>query len=149
MIFETDADLYALSLPTEAPQARRDLLFHLLTCHLDQIKRHFKMTFEKMEILESCGYSPEKIAPYQRALLEILIELRVRGYEADYRGHLYRSASVIPVPEEYSLARERQKHRLRTLDPYLFSVVYEKTLKTLRSNAKQDSKAHLVRLNNN
>jgi hypothetical protein len=140
MIFESDADLYALTLPTDTHQAQRDLAFHLLTCYLDEVKKHFQATFQKIEVLRSCGYSPEKIAPYERALLEILLELRVRGYEADHSGHLYKSSSVVPIPNAYNLARERQKHRLRTLDPDVFRIVYGKTIQKLRSQAKQESK---------
>ena len=139
MIF--DEDTHALSLATEAPRLARELRFHLLTCSLEELRHHFDATFQKMGALRACGYSSETIEPFERALVSILLELRVRGYEADYNGNLYKSAFIVPVPEHYPSERERQKYRLHSLDPDFFRNLYNKTLQALRSKVKQESKA--------
>ena len=119
----------------------KDLCFHLLTSSLEELKGHFEGTFQKIGALDACGYSPERREPYVRALLPILLELRVRGYEADYGGNLYKSAFIVPVPEHYPSQRARRKHRLRSLEPDFFRSFYTKTLQMLRSQVKQESKA--------
>jgi hypothetical protein len=139
MIF--DEDTHALALATENPRLARELRFHLLTCSLEELRHHFDATFQKMGALGACGYSPEKIEPFERALVSILLELRVRGYEADYNGNIYKSAFIVPIPEGYPSERERQKYRLHSLDPDFFRSLYNKTLQTLRSKVKQESKA--------
>ncbi|MFM7622068.1 MAG: hypothetical protein ACKO57_03740 [Alphaproteobacteria bacterium] len=139
MIFEDDTD--ALALVTEDPPLRRALSFHLLTCSLDELKHHFGATFQKVGALRACGYSDEITEPYARALVFLLLELRVRGYEADYNGNIYKSPVIVPVPATYPSERERQKHRLLSLDTDFFRTLYGKTLQMLRGQVKKESKA--------
>jgi hypothetical protein len=139
MIFNEDTS--ALALAAEDALLGRELGFHLLTCSLEDVRAHFDATFQKVGVLGACGYSPETIAPFERALVFILLELRVRGYEADYNGNVYKSPFIVPIPEDYPSERERQKYRLRSMDPDFFRSLYTKTLQALRSKVKQESKA--------
>lgn len=118
-----------------------DLRFHLLTSTLDEVRQHFRATFQKVHALRACGYSAEMIAPYEQALIPILLELRIRGYEVDYSGHIYKNALIVPVPDLYPLERERQKHRLRHVQPEFFQILYTNTLQTLRAQVKKESKS--------
>ncbi len=139
MVFDDETE--ALVWVAGDARGQREIRFHLLTCSLEEVKQHFEATFQKVSALRACGYSPEIIAPYEHALIPILLELRIRGYEADYSGQIYKSAFIVPVPESYPSERERQKHRLRSLDPDFFRTLYTKTLQTLRFQVKKESKA--------
>lgn len=139
MIFNDDTG--ALAWSEGDARGHEDLRFHLLTSTLDEVRQHFQATFQKVNALRACGYSPEMIAPYAQALMPILLELRVRGYEVDYGGHIYKNPLIVPVPDHYPLERERQKHRLRHLPPEFFQTLYTNTLQKLRDQVKKESKS--------
>ncbi|MFN8694036.1 MAG: hypothetical protein ACK5XX_06475 [Holosporales bacterium] len=90
------------------------------------------------------GYSEEHQKPYRMALLEVLLELRIRGYEADYDGFVYPSPMLYVVPEQFRAARLRQIHRLRKMPTDHVGHLCLKTMKNLLQIAQQTSKTILT-----
>ena len=138
MIFDNHYDQYAVQItPDNAVDTVR---FHLLTCSITEVFDHFTATFQKYQALTACGYSEEKTTPFKKALLEILLELRVRGYESDYSGNIYPQSILIPVPKDFPSARARQIKRLKNMDKNFFTDLYNKTIQKVQAKARQESK---------
>ncbi len=140
MIFVNDTERFALSLNNQTIEEAR---FHLVCSTTSEVKKHFQATFKKINSMKNGQYSQDATQPYQDALVEVLVELRVRGYEADSAGKIYKPEVFVPVPTEYQAARQRQAARLRNLREEQLVSLCNSTMKVAISNAGRSSKTAL------
>lgn len=143
MIFRNDIKQFALNLNDSSIEEVR---FHLVCSTTNEVKKHFKATFAKIKSLKAESYSMEAIQPYRESLVEVLIELRVRGFESDAAGNVYKPEVFVPVPDVYQAARQRQMVRLRNLREEQLVSLCNSTIKTAMMNAGRSSKTALSSL---
>jgi hypothetical protein len=117
-----------------------DIRFHLATSPDQDVFLHFKATFERLKEMKAKRYSPECIASVKQALYEILLEMRVRGFEADYSGTVYRATVIVPVPARQVAASRRQIEKLKRLSRDSLKHLCEKTRQLTTKAASQESK---------
>lgn len=117
-----------------------DIRFHLATSPDEDVLAYFKATFDRMQEMSEAGYSAECVNSVKQALYEILLEMRVRGFEADYAGIVYRPAVIVPVPEHQTVARRRQTERLKRMSQDSLRHLCDKTRKLATKAASQESK---------
>ena len=120
--------------------AVEDIRFLLASSADEDVLAHFSATFDRMQQMKTNGYSPECIKSVMQALYEILLEMRVRGFEADYAGIVYRPAVIVPVPEHQTIARRRQTERLKRMSQDVLRHLCDKTRKLATKAASQESK---------
>lgn len=129
-----------LSLSAEG--ASEELRFRLLCSSDRELKDIFQATFSKVRALRLEGYSEETIQEHEAGLIEVLMEMRVRGFEADSRGNIYLTQTFVPVPNAYQQARKRQINRLRQMHQDHLLHLCANTMSTAVREAKKLSKTH-------
>jgi hypothetical protein len=117
-----------------------DLRFHLASSADHEVFAHFKATFCRYNAMKRQGYSAEFVAGVRQALYEILLEMRVRGYEADHAGTIYRAPVIIPVPGHRAIACRRQAEKLKRLSRDSLKHLCETTRRLAAKAASQESK---------
>jgi hypothetical protein len=117
-----------------------DMRFHLATSPDRDVLSHFKATFERLKQMKSQRYSAECVATVKHALYEILLEMRIRGFEADYAGTIYRASVIVPVPGHLTAANRRQSEKLKRLSRESLKHLCETTRKLAAKAATQESK---------
>jgi hypothetical protein len=132
---------WALSISPHDAQARQQLRLYLVSCSDEEVSRHFTETFACLQARQDEGYSEEALLHWRWSLLEILVELRVRGLEADYAGHVYHAPVFLLAPTAFALARKRQLERLKRLPASLQLHVCGKTLASAGQAAARVSKS--------
>ncbi len=122
--------------------ASEDLRFKLLCSNDAELKDVFTATFKKVKSLRDNGYSEETIQEHEAGLIEVLMEMRVRGLEADSRGHIYTTQTFVPVPNAYQQARKRQINRLKQMHQDHLLHLCAQTMSNAVRDAQQLSKTH-------
>lgn len=120
-----------------------DLRFHLVSCSESELIAHFKATFTRFNQLKKQGYSADRLEPMREALYEVLIEMRVRGLEADYSGNVYRPAMIVPLPPSHK-AFCRQREKLKRVRRETLKHLCETTRKLASRAASKESKYSIM-----
>lgn len=136
----TESNIAHLSLSAEG--APEDLRFKLLCSSNTELKDIFTATFKKVKSLRENGYSEETIQEHEAGLIEVLMEMRVRGLESDSRGNVYQTQSFIPVPNAYQQARKRQINRLKQMHQDHLLHLCAQTMSNAVRDAQKLSKTH-------
>ncbi len=146
MLFRDEEEHFVMCLRDRSVDALEDLRFHLVCSSTDENRHYCTATLNKIRKLREQGYSSETISMYESALVEVLVELRVRGYEVDYSGHIFRSPVFVPVPVYFRNARRRQIERLRNIDMDHLGHLCAQTMTAAVEQARQTSKGLSLKL---
>jgi hypothetical protein len=117
-----------------------EMRFHLATSPDQEVLAHFKATFTHLKQMQKQRYSAECTLSVKQALYEILLEMRIRGFEADYAGTVYRAPVIVPVPGHLGVAGRRQAEKLKRLNRDSLKYLCETTRKLAAKAASQESK---------
>jgi hypothetical protein len=141
MLYADPLESSILAVDIASPSSVDALRLHLIGCTETEVRRHFTATFRTIRQSAAEGYSREAILPYRWALLEILVELRVRGLESDSEGNIYHPMFFRPVPAPFGSARKRQVQRLKGLEHQQLHHVCAKALTDAVRTAARSSKS--------
>jgi hypothetical protein len=136
----TESNIAHLSLSIEG--ASEELRFKLLCSNDAELKDIFAATFKTVRSLRDNGYSEETIQEHEAGLIEVLMEMRVRGLEADSRGNIYNAPTFVPVPNAYQQARKRQINRLKQMHQDHLLHLCAQTMSNAVRDAQKLSKTH-------
>jgi hypothetical protein len=121
-----------------------ELRFHLASSSDQEVFAHFKATFAQLRKVQKQGYSAECVRGVKYALYETLLEMRVRGFEADHSGTIYRPTVIVPVPGHRAVACRRQTEKLKRVSRESLRHMCDTTRKIALRAASQESKGGLA-----
>ena len=113
---------------------------HLASSRVTELKRYFKATFSHVNGMQDNDSEKSAISPYRDALILILVELRVRGFEVDYQGLIYKSCYFFPIPNRFKTEKNRQIHAIKSMDVEQMIFYAQQTLNYVAGKAYKSSK---------
>ena len=135
MIFMDDTPI-ACTTPAE----EEAFVFECNCASLEGLSRRFHNTFDYIATKENHNYTDTHLEPYRQALLIILLELRIRQYEVDYDGNIYKTPYIIPIPKEYERARLRQIQQLKHMSLNELTFLCQRTVSRAAEKANKGTK---------